>query len=1091
MSAFASAARPRSILVVHPALPAYDRDAGSLRLWRIVELLLADGHRVTFLGHSAWEQERYAQELRDLGVEVHCWNPEWWRRTHGTTIAGPGIDLPGLLHRGRFDLAWLSTYEMGEFYTASIRHASPATRVLIDSVDVHHVRERRGAELTGDAAALAGAERTRLREQAAYAAADALVAVSAVDAQELTALAPDVPVSVIATIHALPAPGPGFAERDGLVFVGGFDHSPNVDAMLGFAAGPWAAVRAELPEAALAIVGSNPPPAITAVGETPGITVTGWVPETAPYLDAARVSIAPLRFGAGVKGKIGEALSHGLPVVTTTIGAEGMSLVDGETALIADTDEALARAVVRLHRDQALWERLVVAGRDHVERTQGLGATRAALRAALDAVVRSSFVATDAWSEPGALSATLQSYLRAFAADDPVSLVLRVPADGPTLDAAIGRAMDALAGLGADPEQVPDVMVVGAADHVPVPLGGARVGATERREEPVALVAADGAPEAWRAAIADPVPAVDGPLVSVVICTYGKRDYTERCLASLERALGDKLGREVELVLVDNASPDATAELLTSYEDRARVLLLPHNRNFAGGNNAGAEVARGRVLVFLNNDTEVDAGVIEALAEEALRPQVGLAGLRLRYPDGRIQHGGFGWAERGAGDVAPFHLFHSEDGELPAARATFDTSAVTGACIAIRAELFEALGGFDEAYVNGWEDVDLCQRVRAAGGRVRYRGDLEVLHHEGITGGGSYDVGNRKLFYERWGKTLGADDDLIAPQLGARLGPAGAVGGTELDGAGLVVVGPVAGLGPAGAEARGLVRGLLAAGRDVAARTAAPTWVRPQLTDAEQTMLDAAQARSMAPSAAAIVVADGSVAGDLGGTSRLVLRLTAVPPTRPAGAVAWAATPALAAELIAAGWPPEAVVDLPPAGITAIGGTGGDGILAFLPEHDEPATAALLRALSQTDLPVALMPTSRTPELAHRVAAVLPDATLLSPVHDEALLAELAAGADIVVALDADDPYDRRALVAAGAGAAVVVRADGPAASALGTHALIATPATLAHALATADTSATARATRTALIAETCAPSQIVDALRALTPPRRAASVAA
>ncbi|HEY4096531.1 MAG TPA: glycosyltransferase [Baekduia sp.] len=1092
MSASASAARPRSILVVHPALPTHDMDAGSLRLRWIVELLVAEGHRVTFLGHSGWAQDhRYADELRDLGVEVHRYNGRWWREQRGARVPGPGIDLDGLLHRGRFDLAWLSTYEMGEFYAPSIRRASPATRVLIDSVDVHHVRERRGAALTGDPAAFEAAERTRLRERAVYSAADALVAVSAVDAEAMSELAPDVPVSVVSTVHALPASGPDVSARDGLVFVGGFDHQPNVGAMVDFVGGPWPSIAAALPGVALTIVGSNPPPVVQALGATPGVTVTGWVPETAPYLDAARVSIAPLRYGAGVKGKVGEAMSHGLPVVTTSVGAEGMGLVDGQTALIADTDEAFAAAVARVYEDRGLWERLAAAGRAHVERTHGLEATRAALRDTLRSTIRGAFVATDAWSDPAALTATLQGYLRAFGADDPVSLVLGIPPAGPEPEAAAQRAMDALATLGADPEQIPDVMIVPATDHVPVPTGGARVGATGRREAPVAVLAPDDGPEAWHAALADvPRSPSDTPVASVVICTYGQRAYTERCLASLERALGPKLGTEVELVLVDNASPDDTAELLKRWEDRARVLLLPVNRNFAGGNNAGAAVARGQVLIFLNNDTEVPAGVIEGLAGEALRPEVGLVGLRLRYPDGLLQHAGFAWREVDGRHV-PFHLFHHEDGELPAARATFDTSGVTGACVAIRAELFDAVGGFDEAYINGWEDTDLVQRVRAAGARVRYRGDLEVLHHEGATTGRDYArtnrgaVDNQQIFAARWGDTLEGDEALLERQLGARIGPLTGTIDSVPGGAEVLVLGHVAGLGAAGVDARGLLADLAACGLPAAARTPAATCLRPALGAAEDALVDDALARPQSPDATLFVLAGSEPAMGIIQGSRMILRLATVPAERHEGALAWAATPALAAELVAAGWPREAVLDLPPCGIPAAGGDGGDGVLAFVPDHDAEATDALFAALRDVDGPVALMPVARTPELALRVATELPGATLLHPDHDESRLAQLAARADVVVAVDPADPYDRRALIGAGAGAAVMVLAGGPAEAVLGRLHAATVGRTdvvgLARAIAAADTSPEARAARTALVAAACTPQRIADALRAIS----------
>src|SRR4051794_15192174 len=223
------------------------------------------------------------------------------------------------------------------------------------------------------------------------------------------------------------------------------------------------------------------------------------------------------------------------------------------------------------------------------------------------------------------------------------------------------------------------------------------------------------------------------PSLSIVIVTLGKREVTERCLETLDEAFGDRLGRDVELVLVDNGSPDDTPELLRSWEDRATVILLDENRNYAGGNNVGARAATGDVLVLLNNDTEVFPGVLDALAAQALDPGVAIAGCRLLYPDRTIQHGGCAWWRAPDGVVRPFHLFRHEAGDLPAACATFDCDFVTAACIAVRREMFFELGGFDQSYVNGWEDVDLCVRARLTGQRVVYRGDIAVIHREKVT----------------------------------------------------------------------------------------------------------------------------------------------------------------------------------------------------------------------------------------------------------------------------------------------------------------------------------------------------------------------
>ena len=149
------------------------------------------------------------------------------------------------------------------------------------------------------------------------------------------------------------------------------------------------------------------------------------MPSTTPYITSSRLSIAPLRYGAGVKGKVGEALAHGLPVVTTSIGSEGMDLVDGEDVLVADGAEAFADAVVRAYRDPQLWERLRHGGRDKLLEPLRHRARRGGVaRAHRPRHSGATFLAVPPASDPAALATVLRSYLEAFDSDDPVSLVL-------------------------------------------------------------------------------------------------------------------------------------------------------------------------------------------------------------------------------------------------------------------------------------------------------------------------------------------------------------------------------------------------------------------------------------------------------------------------------------------------------------------------------------------------------------------------------------------------------------------------------------------------------------------------------------------
>ena len=553
---------------------------------------------------------------------------------------------------------------------------------------------------------------------------------------------------------------------------------------------------------------------------------------------------------------------------------------------------------------------------------------------------------------------------------------------------------------------------------------------------------------------------------SVVVVTHGQRAVTERGLGALAAALGDQLGRTWELILVDNASPDDTPALLRQWSDRAEVLLLQHNLDFAGGCNAGAARARGDVLVFLNNDTEVVPGALEALVAQVAEPGVAIAGPRLLFADGTIQHAGVGFLRNALG-VMPQHVFHHQDGMLPAARGTYELDCVTGACLVMRRDVFEQLGGFDEGYRNGLEDVDLCLRARMAGHRVVYRGDIAFVHAEGASRGAGSDLwatperlsamrSNDLRFIGAWGAMLDEDVELAAATWDAELHEIRST--PEAGPAGVVIEGQPGGLAPAGDEARAILAACAAAGPLVAARDEPFPRVAPRLDPSLRALVRDALGREPLPGATRIVVPAG--AGARHALDGAVLRAGVVPAGGGDPMQAWASAPDVAAALVAAGLDERRVhIVAPPLQPVALG-PGNEGVLAILPAHDARACAATLQALR--DVPDArLLPTVAARGLAEAVRAALPGAELLDPCADERRFAAMAGRAGVVLATDLDDLYERRALIAAATGAAVVTtRRGGPAATFAAAH------HDLAAARAEADPAA--RAARRAQVLAAC-----------------------
>ena len=232
---------------------------------------------------------------------------------------------------------------------------------------------------------------------------------------------------------------------------------------------------------------------------------------------------------------------------------------------------------------------------------------------------------------------------------------------------------------------------------------------------------------------------------SVVILTFNNLVLTRQCLDSVYHTIDHEKG---EVIVVDNASSDGTVEFLRQegVAGRLRALFNGENVGFAKACNQGAQVARGELLIFLNNDTITAPGWVDTLLAAAKLPQVGIVGCKLLYPDGRIQHAGVGFVK---GQPDHPHRFARPD--APETNQFRELDMVTGACLAISKRLFFQVGGFDEIYRNGVEDIDLCLRVRAAGYKVVYEPGAIAVHFEGrSTGRYQHARENLRLFRERW-----------------------------------------------------------------------------------------------------------------------------------------------------------------------------------------------------------------------------------------------------------------------------------------------------------------------------------------------------
>ncbi|MFH1842566.1 MAG: glycosyltransferase [bacterium] len=373
----------QNVLILHPNWPKPDLCSGDYQMFQQIRLLRQAGHAVTVAGlnriEDANERQRYGQALVDLGCEVEELFP------HPYALSAWGLEvvqekLRHIVERNGFDAAFISFYNVAGQFIPLLRQVAPRLRIVIHSWDVSYLRETRGAALTGHLPRLKVHARSRGEEMSAYAMADAVLAVTDGDGAVINAgMSRELanrrlpenqtelpPVITLPHVHPLTTSPLPTTDRRDMVFVGYFGHLPNQDAALWLGREIWPLVATQLPDVKLKIVGADPPEPVTDLASDQ-IEVLGFVPDLESLLDQVRVSVAPLRYGAGLKGKVSQALAAGLPVVTTAIGAEGIPVIDGVNIQIGETAQELAAKLVRLYTDTELWSRQAHAGQAVVQ----------------------------------------------------------------------------------------------------------------------------------------------------------------------------------------------------------------------------------------------------------------------------------------------------------------------------------------------------------------------------------------------------------------------------------------------------------------------------------------------------------------------------------------------------------------------------------------------------------------------------------------------------------------------------------------------------------------------------------------------------
>lgn len=259
------------------------------------------------------------------------------------------------------DIVWCCGAPATARVVSSLRHLRERPMLVFDSVDLSHVRYAREARVTGSRRVRLQAGLARRLERLEASFADCVVAVTDEERDVVLDEVRGARVVVMPTYQELPRePTPGPEDRAGILFFGSFLHSPNVDAVEHLIHDIAPMIWSRLPEATITIAGSGPLP--DGAPHEERVRMLGWVEDLDALMDASRVLLAPLRFGAGMKGKIARSLARGLPVATTPVGAEGLHLVPTHSAFVSDRDAELAHGCVELLVDDERWRRMSEEG---------------------------------------------------------------------------------------------------------------------------------------------------------------------------------------------------------------------------------------------------------------------------------------------------------------------------------------------------------------------------------------------------------------------------------------------------------------------------------------------------------------------------------------------------------------------------------------------------------------------------------------------------------------------------------------------------------------------------------------------------------
>ena len=344
------------ILFIDHYTPTFDQDAGSRTVYEYLRLFVKMGYNVKFIPDNFYRMPKYCEALQQLGIEV-LYGPDYAQHWQDWVIE----------HRDALQFVFTNRPHISIKYMDFLRNNTNA-KIMYYGHDLHSLRERREYELSGDPKLLESSQKWKSIEYSLMRKSDIAYYPSEIEQQVILENDPTINVKVLVPYIFYDVQNPDYhiSDRRDVMFLGGFNHGPNVDAALWFAKEIFPLVQKELPHLHWHILGSHPPKEVEEL--TCGkITVHGFVTDEqlADFYASCRMSIVPLRYGAGIKGKVIEAMKFGIPVLTTSVGAEGIG--GSEDALaVEDEPQAFADRLISLYTDEEALRKMSKAAYQYI-----------------------------------------------------------------------------------------------------------------------------------------------------------------------------------------------------------------------------------------------------------------------------------------------------------------------------------------------------------------------------------------------------------------------------------------------------------------------------------------------------------------------------------------------------------------------------------------------------------------------------------------------------------------------------------------------------------------------------------------------------